>query len=104
MVVRHPLSRLLSAWRHVFDRAGDARPKFGLVKSYSWPEFVDRVLTNPDDPDWQEAVKNAGDHWEPFWRVSPITSTISLPFPNRSKSILNSNRSFIIIYHVYCLL
>ncbi len=50
-----------------------SRPKFGLGHSYSWPEFVEKLLKNPmEDKEWQTAKKAAGDHWEPFWKVCHV--------------------------------
>ncbi len=72
IVVRHPLERLLSAWRHVFHRhdgqGTQSGPSFGLHIKPSWPEFVELLLTNPSSKLWRHAVTSAGDHWEPYWR------------------------------------
>ena len=68
--VRHPFKRVLSAWRHIFDR--DKR-KYGLTETIPWPDFVDLVSGLKEaTPKWSRIQRDIGSHWEPFWRACSV--------------------------------
>merc|ERR1740123_1013685 len=66
--VRHPLQRLVSAYRYVFERSTTYSDNFVAVKSLkqvqgsrlSWPQFVNMLLNNQltSDPKLHHAAKD----------------------------------------------
>ncbi|XP_023342939.1 uncharacterized protein LOC111712480 [Eurytemora carolleeae] len=79
--VRHPLERLVSAYRYVFERDDtySKNSEFRLsiqeitgkqFRKISWPEFVEKIVLNnkmkmPDNgPSSGNWIRN---HWAPYW-------------------------------------
>ncbi len=68
LLVRHPLERLLSAYKYIFENEG----KFHFNKM-TWVEFVENIINyDKNNQDWKEYQRSIGDHWEPFWRVCQV--------------------------------